>query len=159
MACAIRPARPGDEDVILSLLRALADYEKLLDKFHVTKAVILRDYLGAQPRIQCDLAFDRDTPVGIATWYWTYGTFDARRGIYLEDLFVPPEFRGKGYGKALLAHLAKTAVKNGGGKVEWSVLPWNQPSIDFYEGLGATQMKDWLIYRLTGEALEELADQ
>jgi diamine N-acetyltransferase len=158
MACAIRPAREGEDDIIFSLLRALAEYEKLLDKFHITKAVIARDYLGAQPLIQCDLAFEGDSAVGIAAWYWTYGTFDAKRGIYLEDLFVPPEFRGKGYGKALLAHLAKTAVKNGGGKVEWSVLPWNKPSIDFYEGLGATQMTDWLIYRLTGEALEDLAD-
>jgi diamine N-acetyltransferase len=158
MACLIRSAHAGDEDTIFSLLRALAEYEKLLDRFHVTKAVIARDYLGAEPRIQCDLAFEGGKPVGIATWYWTYGTFDAKRGIYLEDLFVPPEFRGKGHGKALLVHLAKTAAKNGGGKVEWSVLPWNKPSIDFYEGLGATQMKDWLIYRLTGEALEDLAD-
>jgi GNAT superfamily N-acetyltransferase len=159
MACLIRPARAGDEDTIFSLLHALAQYEKLLDKFHITKAVIARDYLGAQPLIQCDLAFAGDSAVGIAAWYWTYGTFDAKRGVYLEDLFVPPQFRGKGYGKALLAHLAKTAVKSGGGKVEWSVLPWNKPSIDFYEGLGATQMTEWLIYRLTGEALEELADR
>jgi GNAT superfamily N-acetyltransferase len=159
MACAIRPARQGDEETILSLLRALADYEKLLDKFHVTNAAIARDYLCAHPRIQCDLAFEGDQPVGIATWYWTYSSFMAERGIYLEDLFVPPQFRGKGYGKALLAHLAKTAVENGGGKVEWSVLPWNKPSIDFYEGLGAMRMNDWLIYRVTGEALEDLADQ
>jgi GNAT superfamily N-acetyltransferase len=157
MACSIRPARQGDEDAILSLLRALADYEKLLDKFHVTSSAIVRDYLSAEPRIQCDLAFEGDQPVGIATWYWTYSSFMAERGIYLEDLFVPPQFRGKGHGKALLAHLAKTAVKNGGGKVEWSVLPWNKPSIDFYEGLGAKQMDEWLIYRVTGEALEELA--
>jgi GNAT superfamily N-acetyltransferase len=158
MTLSIRPARTGDEDTIFSLLHALAEYEKLLDRFHVTKAVIARDYLCAQPRIQCDLAFEGGKPVGVATWYWNYSSFTAERGIYLEDLFVPPEFRGKGYGKALLAHLAKTAVKNGGGKVEWSVLPWNKPSIDFYEGLGAKQMTDWLIYRVTGEALEDLAD-
>lgn len=159
MAHLIRSARAGDEDCIVSLLRALAEYEKLLDRFQITKAVIVRDYLSTQPRIQCDLAFDGDQPVGIATWYWTYSSFTAERGIYLEDLFVPPQFRGKGYGKALLAHLAKTAMKDGGGKVEWSVLPWNKPSIDFYEGLGAKRMDDWLIYRVTGEALEELADQ
>ncbi len=154
----IRPARPGDENAIFSLLHALADYEKLLDGFSITKAVIALDYLSEQRRIQCDLAFEGERPVGIATWYWIYGTFDAKRGIYLEDLFVPAQFRGKGYGKALLTHLAKTAVENGGGKVEWSVLPWNKPSIDLYEGLGATRMNDWLIYRLTGEALEDLAD-
>jgi GNAT superfamily N-acetyltransferase len=158
MACTIRPARLGDEDSILSLLMALAEYEKLLDRFHITKAVIVRDYLCEHPLIQCDLAFEGERPVGIATWYWTYSSFAADRGIYLEDLFVPPEFRGRGFGKALLSHLARTAVKNGGGRVEWSVLPWNKPSIDFYEGLGAERMMDWHIYRLTGEALEDVAD-
>jgi ribosomal protein S18 acetylase RimI-like enzyme len=158
MAFAIRPARQGDEETILSLLRALADYEKLLDRFHITRAIITRDYLGERPRIQCDIAFEGETAVGIATWYWTYGSFSARRGIYLEDLFVLPEFRGRSRGKALLAHLARNAVKEGGEKVEWSVLPWNKPSIDFYEGLGATKMTEWLIYRLAGEALEDVAD-
>ena len=158
MSLVIRAASPGEEDSILSLLRALAEYEKLLDRFHITKAVITRDYLGAEPRIRCDLAFEDGRAVGIATWYWTYSSFAAERGIYLEDLFVLPEFRGRGHGKALLKHLAAMAVKNGGGKVEWSVLSWNKPSIDFYEGIGAERMTDWLIYRLTGEALEDMAD-
>jgi GNAT superfamily N-acetyltransferase len=158
MSPVIRAAGAGEEGLILSLLRALAEYEKLLDKFHITEAVIKRDYLGVQPRIQCDLAFEDGRAVGIATWYWTYSSFAAERGIYLEDLFVLPEFRGRGHGKALLKHLAATAVKNGGGRVEWSVLPWNKPSIDFYEGIGAERMTDWFIYRLTGEALEDMAD-
>ncbi len=154
----IRLARPGDEAAILELLIELADYEKLLDKFHIDLDVIRRDYLGAQPMLQCDIAEVDGAPAGLATWYWMYSSFAARRALFLEDLYVRPAFRGRGYGKALLAHLAKTAVKNGGGKVEWSVLPWNKPSIDFYEGLGAMQMTDWLIYRLTGEALEDVAD-
>jgi GNAT superfamily N-acetyltransferase len=154
-ALLIRPAGAGDEAVMLALLHELAVYEKLTDRFHITQAVIARDYLGNPALIECDLAFERDKPVGIATWYWTYASFSARRGIYLEDLFVRPEFRGRGYGKALLANLAKRAA---GGHMQWSVLDWNKPSIDFYESLGATNEKEWLIYRLTGEALEDLAD-
>jgi diamine N-acetyltransferase len=153
----IRPARPGDEALILALLRELAIYEKLMDRFHIDEAVIGRDYLGANPLISCDLAFEGEAPAGLATWYWSYASFAAKRGIYLEDLFVRPQLRGRGYGKALLVHLARRAVKAGGGHVQWSVLDWNKPSIDFYEGLGATTEKEWLVYRLTGEALEDLA--
>jgi len=140
------------------LLHELAVYEKLTDKFRITRAVIARDYLGARPLIECDLAFDGDEPVGIATWYWTYASFAAARGIYLEDLFVRPQFRGRGIGKALLAGLARRALKGGAGRVEWSVLDWNKPSIDFYESLRARRGDGWLIYRLEGEALEDLAD-
>ncbi len=104
----IRHARPGDEALILTLLRELADYEKLLDVFHVTEEVIRRDYLGPQPLVQCELAFDGDAPVGVMTWYWTYSSFAAKRSIYLEDLFVRQSARGRGHGKALLVHLAKT---------------------------------------------------
>ena len=104
-----------------------------------------------------DIAYEGDAPVGIATWYWTYSSFAARRGIYLEDLFVPPATRGKGYGKALLVHLAKTAVGDGGGHVEWEVLDWNKPSIDFYESLGAKRGQGWFNYRLSDDALKDLA--
>jgi len=155
---AIRAAKAGDEELILALLHELAVYEKLTDKFRITRAVIARDYLCERPLIECDLAFEADRPVGIATWYWTYGSFAAARGIYLEDLFMRPEFRGRGYGKALLAGLAKRALKGGAGRVEWSVLDWNKPSIDFYEQLGARRGDGWLVYRLEGEALEDLAD-
>lgn len=153
----IRRARAGDEEIMLQLLYALAEYEKLLDRFHITKAVITRDYLSAQPLLNCDIAFAREEPVGIATWYWTYHSFAARRGIFLEDLFVRPETRGKGYGKALLAHLARSALENRGGQVEWEVLDWNRPSIDFYESIGAKQQGGWHTYRLDGEALKAMA--
>lgn len=157
-AIQIRSAKPGDEDLILALLRELAEYEKLLDRFHITKNVIARDYLSEPSLILCDLAFEGDAPVGIASWYWTYMSFAAARGIYLEDLFVRPQFRGRGYGKKLLANLAARAVKAGAGRVEWAVLDWNKPSIDFYEGLRARRHDGWFTYRLEGEALEDLAD-
>jgi len=153
----IRAARHGDEGLVLTLLRELAHYEKLLDRFHITEEIIRRDYLGERPLLNCDLAFEGDTPVGIATWYWTYHSFAAGRGIYLEDLFVRPHTRGKGYGKTLLAHLAKTALANDGGQVEWEVLPWNTPSIEFYELIGARKLTDWLVYNLSGDALKKMA--
>jgi GNAT superfamily N-acetyltransferase len=152
----IRRAVRGDEGVVLALLRDLADYEKLLDKFHITVEVIARDYFGTQPLLNCDLAFEGDRPVGCATWYWTYHSFAARRGIFLEDLFVRPQTRGKGYGKALLSHLARSALEAGGGQVEWEVLDWNQPSIDFYEGIGAKRQGGWHTYRLEDVALKKM---
>lgn len=153
----IRRARRGDEALALTLLRELADYEKLLDKFFIDEAVIRRDYLSAQPLCNADLAFEDDAPVGIASWYWKYASFAARRVLFLEDLFVRPAFRGMGYGKTLLAHLAKTAVAEGGGIVDWTVLDWNKPSIDFYEGIGARPVEGWIVYRLEGEAARKLA--
>ncbi|MBS0273877.1 MAG: GNAT family N-acetyltransferase [Proteobacteria bacterium] len=152
----IRRAVRGEEGIVLALLRELADYEKLLGKFHITAEVIARDYFCAQPLLHCDLAFEGGTPVGCATWYWTYHSFAARRGVFLEDLFVRPDTRGKGYGKALLSHLARTALENGGGQVEWEVLDWNQPSIEFYEGIGAKRQGGWHTYRLEGDALKKM---
>jgi len=156
MTLTIRPARKGEEALILSLLTELADYEKLLDKFHITLDVIRRDYLGEQPLLNCDLAFDGESPAGMASWYWMYSSFAAKRAIYLEDLFVRPAFRGKGYGKSLLAHLARTAVQAGAERIDWSVLDWNKPSIDFYEGIGARAVTGWYVYRLEAEALQTL---
>ncbi|HEY8947300.1 MAG TPA: GNAT family N-acetyltransferase [Rhizomicrobium sp.] len=153
----IRAARQGDEGLVLTLLRELADYEKLLDRFHITEEIIGRDYFGERPMLNCDLAFEGDAPVGIATWYWTYHSFAARRGIFLEDLFVRPQTRGKGYGKALLSHLARNAIDGRGGQVEWEVLDWNQPSIEFYEGIGARRQGGWHTYRLEGDALKKMA--
>src|SRR5437868_293382 len=121
----IRSVQPGDEALILALLRELAGYEKLLDAFHIDEAVIRRDYLGAQPLVQCELAFDGDEAVGVMTWYWTYSSFAAKRSIYLEDLFVRQSARGRGYGKALLVHLAKIGARAGAHRVEWSVLDRN----------------------------------
>ena len=156
MTLTIRPARKGEEALILALLTELADYEKLLDKFHITLDLIRRDYLGERPLLNCDLAFEGDAPAGIASWYWMYSSFAAKRAIYLEDLYVRPAFRGKGYGKSLLAHLAKTAVGAGAERIDWSVLDWNKPSIDFYEGIGARAVTGWYVYRLEAEALQKL---
>jgi len=153
----IRSARAGDEEIVFALLHELADYEKLLDRFHITQDVITRDYLGERRPINCELAFEGDQAVGIATWTWTYASFAAARGIYLEDLFVRPAFRGRGYGKALLTHLAKVAVAANAVRVDWQVLDWNKPSIDFYESLGARPVTGWLTYRLDGEALKKAA--
>lgn len=154
----IRPAEVGDEDIILALLHELAEYEKLTDKFKITREIITRDYLCEHPPIRCDLAYEGEKPAGIATWYWTYTSFAAMRGIFLEDLFVRPEFRGRGYGKALLANLAKHAAKANASRVEWSVLDWNEPSIRFYESLGAERVGGWYIYRLIDDALKNLVD-
>jgi GNAT superfamily N-acetyltransferase len=153
----IRTAQEGDENLVVSLLHALAEYEKLLDRFHITPEIVSRDYLGDTPLLFCDLAFEGDRPAGIATWHWTYGSFAAKRKIYLADLFVHPEFRGKQYGKALIANLARRVIAHGGGGVDWEVLDWNKPSIDFYDSLGATSIKGWYAYNLSGEALQRLA--
>ena len=156
-SCTIRTAQEGDESLIVSLLRELAEYEKLLDRFHITPDVVARDYLCAQPLLFCDLAFEEDRPAGIATWYWTYGSFAVARKIFLADLFVRPEFRGRQYGKALIANLAKRAIAHGGIGIDWEVLDWNKPSIDFYDSIGATPIKNWIAYNLSGEALQKIA--
>jgi len=153
----IRAAHPGDEDLIVSLLRALAEYEKLLHRFHITPEVVRRDYFCDRPLLNCDLAFEGETPAGIATWHWSYGSFAAKRKIYLADLFVFPEFRGKHYGRALIGHLAKIALAHDAASVEWEVLDWNKPSIDFYNSLDADPIKNWIAYSLSGDALIRLA--
>ena len=152
----IRGARAGDENAILALLTELAEYEKLMPAFKITAEVIRRDYLCAQPLLNCDLVLEGDALAGVASWYWKYSSFATTRAIYLEDLFVRPAFRGRGYGKALLAHLAKTAVAAGANAVDWSVLDWNKSSIEFYDSLGARPNDGWLYYRLAGEALNKL---
>jgi len=152
----IRKARPGDEDIILALLYELAQYEKLTDKFKITHEIITRDYLCEHPPIQSDLIFEDDKPAGVATWYWVYLSFAASRGIYLEDLFVRSQFRKRGYGKALIANLAKQAIMADAGSVEWVVLDWNKPSIKFYESIGAERVKGWSNYRLSDNVLLDL---
>ena len=153
----IRRATAGDEDLVLTLLYELAEYEKLTHAFKLTKATLARDFFGPAPLAFCDLAYRDREPVGLATWYWTYASFAAARGLYLEDLYVRPSMRGHGFGKALLALLAKEARASGAVRVEWSVLNWNKPSIEFYERLGARPNTEWTIYRLDGNALETLA--
>jgi GNAT superfamily N-acetyltransferase len=153
----IRSCAPGDEDLVLTLLHELAVYEKLEDKFHLTREVIARDFLGSDRTCFCELAFAGAEPVGVMTWYRIYSSFAASRGIFLEDLFVRPAQRGKGYGKALLAHLSAHALAEGRTHVAWTVLDWNKPSIAFYDGIGAEPIKGWINYLLSGEALARLA--
>jgi GNAT superfamily N-acetyltransferase len=136
---------------------ALADYEKLRDQCHATAADLERHLFGEKPRAEVVLAEWEGRVVGFALFFHTFSTFLAKPGIYLEDLFVEPELRGKGIGKALLRHLARLALVRGCGRLEWSVLDWNEPSIRFYESLGASRQAEWFAYRLTGTALEELA--
>ncbi|MEI9995517.1 MAG: GNAT family N-acetyltransferase [Rhizomicrobium sp.] len=152
----IRRAQDGDAELVVALLRELAEYETLLPLFHITAEAVRRDFLGAQPLCQCDLAFEDGAAVGGMTWYWTYTSFAAKRAIYLEDLFVRPAFRGRGHGKALLAHLAKTAAAADAARIDWAVLDWNRPSIEFYDSLGARPHAGWLGYRLEGDALKRL---
>jgi len=150
----IRAASPADAPMIVALLRELAAYEKLLDRFHLTEAAVTRDMLGGA--CHCDLAWVGNAACGIATWFWTYKSFGARRGLFVEDLYVRPDFRGLGLGRSLLAHLAVKAWA-AGGFLEWQVLDWNTPSIEFYKSLGAKPVEEWLNYRLDGEGLERLA--
>ena len=150
----IRAAIAADSRLIVSLLRELAEYEKLLDRFFLTEEQVRRDMLGAA--CHCDLAFVGGEAIGLVSWYWIYKSFGARRGLFIEDLYVRPQFRAKGFGKALLVYLAAKA-RDAGGFLEWQVLDWNTPSIDFYKSLGARQVEQWLNYRLEGEKLEGLS--
>jgi GNAT superfamily N-acetyltransferase len=153
----IRPATPADVPTVARLIRALAEYEKLSHTL-VLDEDRLRDHLfGARPYCEVLITVDAGTAVGYALFFPTYSTFLARPGLYLEDVFVLPEYRGRGHGKALLAALAKLAVDRGCGRLEWSVLNWNEPSIGFYKSLGAVPMDEWSVYRLTGGALTKLA--
>lgn len=140
----------------MAFIRDLADYEKLLDDVVATPADIERALFSPQPRVFCDIAEWDGAPAGFALWFYNFSTFRGRHGIYLEDLFVKPVFRGHGIGKALLVGLAQRAVKEGCARVEWSVLDWNEPSINFYKSLGAVPLDEWSIFRLTGEALQSL---
>ena len=153
----IRPATPDDVPTIAKLIRDLAEYERLVDKC-VFKDSDLRDSLfGTRRYAEVLLAEDAGSVVGFALFFPNYSTFRGKPGIYLEDLFVVPEARGKGHGKALLVALAKLAVERDFCRVEWSVLNWNTPSIDFYKALGAVQMDEWSVYRLTDAALVRVA--
>ena len=150
----IRPAVAADVPLILTLVRGLAAYEKLLHEVEATEEKLSVTLFGPRPAAECLLAFTpAGAPAGCAIFLTNYSTFLARPGLYLEDLFVLPEFRGQGIGKALLLHLARLANQRGCGRMEWTVLDWNQPAIDFYESLGAERKTDWTICRLSGAAL------
>ena len=156
-ALVIRDARAGDEDVILALLFEFAQFERLTEKFRLTRERIARDFIGRERRVQCDVAEWDGTIAGVMIWYRSYATFAASPGLYLEDLFVRPEFRRRGIGKAFLERLARYATEDGADRIDWCVLDWNRAAIEFYENLGARQISDWQIYRLGAAALERLA--
>ena len=157
MTVAVRPAVPADAPTILGFIRALAEYEKLLHEVEATQADLAGHLFGPTPRLFCDIAEQDGAPVGFAIWFYNYSTFRGRHGIYLEDLFVVPEARGVGAGKALLRALAQRCEAEGLARLEWAVLNWNAPAIAFYDGLGAGAQTEWTVRRLTDEALTKLA--
>jgi GNAT superfamily N-acetyltransferase len=150
-------ARPEDVPVILDLIKALADYERLSDHVVATEAGLRAQLFGDRPVAEVVLARADNTDVGFALFFHNFSTFLGRPGLYLEDLFVVPEWRGRGVGRKLLAHVAALAVERQCGRMEWSVLDWNTSAIGFYERLGATLMKDWKLCRLTGDSLARAA--
>src|SRR4051812_42173757 len=153
----IRPATPADVPMIAHLIRSLAEYEKLAHACVLTESDLNKHLFGEPKYAEVLLAEDGGKVVGFALFFHNYSTFRAKPGIYLEDLFVEPEARGKGHGKALLRELAKLAVERDCSRVEWSVLNWNTPSIEFYKSLGAKPMDEWSVYRLTDDSLRKLA--
>lgn len=154
---AIRPALAADVPLILELIRALGDYERLAHEVVATEAGLHEQLFGARPAAEVVIAELDGQPAGFALFFHNFSTFLGKPGLYLEDLFVRPEHRGAGLGKALMVHLARLAVERDCGRFEWSVLDWNQPSIDFYRSLGAVGMDEWTVQRVTGDALRKLA--
>jgi GNAT superfamily N-acetyltransferase len=159
MPLEIRPATPSDIPLILEFIRGLAEYERLLHEFEATAQRLQAQLFppDGRPAAECLLAFEGETAAGFALFFTNFSTFLAQPGLYLEDLFVKPERRGRGIGKALLLHVAGLANQRGCGRMEWTVLDWNEPAIRFYESLGAATLPDWRVCRLTGEALRRHA--
>ena len=153
----IRTTTETDLPVILELIRDLATYEREPDAVVATEAGLLEVLFGAKPSAEVLLALEDAEPVGFAVYFHNFSTWLGRPGLYLEDLFVRPEKRGKGYGRALLERLAQIAKERGCGRMEWAVLDWNEPAIQFYRKLGAEPMNEWTVFRLTGEGIAKLA--
>lgn len=156
MSVTIRDAAAGDEPVIVDFIMQLAEYERLAHEAVATSADIERALFGPSPKVFCQLAEVNGKPAGFTFWYYTFSTFQGRHGIWLENLFVNPDMRGLGVGKALLTDLARRCIREGLGRYEWNVLDWNQPSIDFYVSQGAVFLDDWRRCRVSGEALAKL---
>ena len=156
-AVRIEPAVEEDVPLILSLITALADYERLAHEVVATEAMVRESLFGPSPHAHASIARVSGEAAGFAIWFPTYSTFLSKPGIYLEDLFVLPVWRGQGIGRALLSHLARIAVDRGCGRIEWSVLDWNETAIRFYRSLGARPMDEWTVFRLTGDAIQRLA--
>jgi diamine N-acetyltransferase len=157
MSLSIHRARSDQSGLIFSLICELAEYEKLSHEVEATEAGIAAALFGENPRLFCEIAEWNGEPVGFAVWFFNFSTFSGRHGIFLEDLFVRPAYRGKGIGKALLARLASLCVENNWSRLQWSVLDWNTPSIEFYKSLGADMMDEWKLCRINGAALAQLA--
>jgi len=154
----IRPARVEDVPIILELIRDLARYERAPDEVTATGEQLIDVLFGQRPAAEVLLAFESESPVGFAVYFYNFSTWLGRPGLYLEDLFVKPEKRGKGYGRALLVELAKIARDRGCGRMEWAVLDWNEPAIKFYRALGAAPMHEWTVFRLTRQEIAKLAN-
>src|SRR5437773_11559069 len=154
----IRPARVEDVRVILELIRDLATYERAPHEVTATEEQLLDVLFGEKPAAEVLLAFEAESPVGFAVYFYNFSTWLGRSGLYLEDLFVKPEKRGRGYGRALLVELAKIARDRACGRMEWAVLDWNEPAIKFYRALGAKPMDEWTVFRLTRDGIERLAN-
>jgi diamine N-acetyltransferase len=157
VSLSIRAARPEDAATVFALVRALADYEKLLHELVATPDMIAAALFADKPTVFCEIAEWDGKPVGLALWFLNFSSFAGKNGIYLEDIFVEPAYRGKGIGKALLVHLAKICTARGYARMQWSVLDWNKPSIDFYKSLGGVMLDDWTLVRVSGDALANLA--
>jgi GNAT superfamily N-acetyltransferase len=153
----IRSATEDDVPLILSLIKQLAEYELLSHEVVATERLLKVSLFGERPVAEVMLGYVGDDPAGFALFFHDFSTFLGRPGIYLEDLYVRPRYRSMRFGKALLTHVAKLAKERGCGRLEWSVLDWNEPAIDFYKSLGASPVSGWTVYRVTGQALDELA--
>jgi GNAT superfamily N-acetyltransferase len=154
----IAPAVESQVPLILSFIRKLAEYEKLSDQVVADEGLLRESLFGSRPAAEAVIAYLGEEPAGFAVFFHNFSTFSGRLGIYLEDLFVEPKFRSKGIGKALLVHLAKLTLERGGVRLQWSVLDWNEPAIQFYQKLGARALDDWTVYRVSGEELRMLAE-
>jgi GNAT superfamily N-acetyltransferase len=152
----IRSARSEESAVILQLIKDLAEYEKAPDQVEATESDLKATIFGKEPKVFCDVVEVDGEIAGMAIWFLNYSTWQGKHGIYLEDLFIKPEYRGRGYGKALLVHLAKLCEEKGFGRFQWWVLDWNSPAIEFYRSLGAEAMDEWTVYRVSGKALKDL---
>ncbi len=155
----IRAAAADDVPLVLSLIKELAEYEQMADQVAATEADVCRALFGATPHAEAVIATLGDTPVGFALFFHSFSTFLAKPGLYLEDLYVRPEFRGRGFGRRLLRYLARLARQRDCGRFEWAVLDWNELAIRSYRRAGAVPMDEWTVYRLTGDALDRLATE
>ena len=154
----IRPAKREEVGEVLQLIQDLATYEKAPDQVEASEDDLLNTIFAKDPRVFCDLVEVDGQIAGMAIWFLNYSTWQAKHGIYLEDLYIKPEFRARGYGKALLKHLAQICDKEGYGRLQWWVLDWNSPAIEFYKSFGAEAMDEWTVYRTSGQALKNLGN-